>query len=81
MKSMISSDITENKPRNFVIYALPAAMSLSEQYSVDMPIVFGVDKIVNQGVSAKDVAKELLERELSAEVFNERLASERCTFT
>ena len=62
------------------INALPAALSLSEKYSVDMPIVFGVDKIVNKGVSAKDVAKELLERELSAEVYNERLASERGSF-
>ncbi|MCR5287149.1 MAG: NAD(P)-dependent glycerol-3-phosphate dehydrogenase [Saccharofermentans sp.] len=54
------------------INALPAAMSLSEQYGIDMPIVFGVDKIVNQGVSAKDVARDLLERELSAEIHSQR---------
>ena len=62
------------------INALPAALSLAEKYSVDMPIVFGVNKIVNEGVSAKDVAKDLLERELSAEVYNERVASERGSF-
>ena len=50
------------------INALPAALSLSAKYGVDMPIVFSVDKIVNQGVSAKDVAKDLLERELSHEI-------------
>lgn len=54
------------------INALPAAMSLSEQYCIDMPIVFGVDKIVNQGISAKDVARDLLERELSAEIHSQR---------
>ena len=50
------------------INALPAALSLSEQYGVNMPIIFGVDKIVNQGIPAKDVAKDLLERELRAEI-------------
>ena len=50
------------------INALPAALSLSEQYGINMPIIFGVDKIVNKGVSAKDVAKDLLERELRAEI-------------
>lgn len=54
------------------INALPAALSLSAQYGVDMPIVFGVDKVVNHGVPAKDVAKDLLERELSAEIYSER---------
>lgn len=54
------------------INALPAAMSLSAQYGVDMPIVFGVDKVVNHGIPAKDVAKDLLERELSAEIYSER---------
>lgn len=50
------------------INALPAALSLSAQYGVNVPIIFGVDKIVNQGIPAKDVAKDLLERELSNEL-------------
>ena len=49
------------------INAIPAAMSLAKQYDVDMPIVFSVDQIINHNVSAKDVAKDLLERECKTE--------------
>ena len=49
------------------INALPAALSLSKQFEVDLPIIFCVDEIVNKGVPAKDVARELLERECSTE--------------
>ena len=49
------------------INALPAALSLSKQFEVDLPIIFCVDEIVNKGVPAKEVARELLERECSTE--------------
>lgn len=50
------------------INALPAALSLAKQYDIELPIIFSVDKIVNQGIPAREVAKDLLERECRAEI-------------
>lgn len=50
------------------INALPAAMELARRYSVDMPIIFAADKIVNGGAAPADVVKELMARDSKAEL-------------
>lgn len=48
--------------------ALPAAMRLADTYQVEMPIVFAVDAIVNQGADPKDVVRGLMSRSKSSEL-------------
>jgi len=49
------------------INALPAAMSLSRQYQVEMPICTGVNDIISCGASARDIVRGLMERPKKAE--------------
>lgn len=49
------------------INAIPAAMTLSRKYGADMPIIYAVDRIVNHGANPKDVVRELMGREGTAE--------------
>jgi glycerol-3-phosphate dehydrogenase (NAD(P)+) len=50
------------------INAIPAAVKLAEKYDVDMPIVFGVNDIINNGVKPVDAVNMLFNRELKMEV-------------
>ncbi len=50
------------------INALPAAKRLSELYRVEMPIINGVDKIINHGVSPKEVVNDLMARPKTTEL-------------
>ncbi len=50
------------------INALPAAMALKKKYGVDMPIIDTVNKIVNEGLSAKEGARLLFERNKKSEL-------------
>lgn len=50
------------------INALPAAVSLAKKYNVDMPIVFAVNDVVNNGVNPVDSVNSLINRELKTEV-------------
>ena len=43
--------------------ALPAAVGLAGRYGIDMPIIRGVDAIVNHGADPKEVVKMLMTRE------------------
>ncbi len=45
------------------VNSLKAAKQLCDKYKIDMPIVYGVNEIVNNGESAKDIASLLLQRE------------------
>lgn len=49
------------------INALPAAMELSEEYDVPMPIMSGVNQIIKEGRDPKNVVKELMGREKKPE--------------
>lgn len=44
------------------INAIPAAMTLSEKYEADMPIIYAVDRIVNHSANPRDVVTELMGR-------------------
>lgn len=46
---------------------LPAAIKLKEKYNVDMPIVSGIDMIINKGLDPKDVVDSLFNRKLKSE--------------
>ena len=48
--------------------ALPAALELAERYQVEMPIVQTVNAIVNEGMSAAEAVKSLMERGLKNEL-------------
>lgn len=50
------------------INALPAAMRLSRQYQVEMPIVEAVNAIVNQGANPMDTVKMLMSRDKKPEL-------------
>lgn len=50
------------------INALPAAVKLAEQNNVDMPIIFAVNDVVNNGKKPSDAVNELLNRELKHEI-------------
>lgn len=50
------------------INALPAAVKLAKKYSVDMPIIFAVNEVVNGNESPQNAVNSLLNRELKAEV-------------
>lgn len=47
--------------------SLDAAIELCNKYQIDMPIVFGINEIVNNNKSPKDVAVNLLLRDKKAE--------------
>ena len=49
------------------INALPAAISLSKKYAVEMPIVNAVDDIVNRGKDPKEAVFELMKRDKKSE--------------
>lgn len=49
------------------VNALPAAMTLSERYGVDMPIVRAVNAVVNGGVEAARMAAALMQRKQKPE--------------
>lgn len=49
------------------INALPAAMELSADYNVRMPISSGVNSIIKEGRDPKEVVRELMEREKKPE--------------
>lgn len=49
------------------INALPAAMELSRDYDVRMPICSGVDSIITNGRGPRQVVRELMEREKKPE--------------
>ena len=49
------------------INALPAAMELSADYDVRMPISSGVNSIIKEGRDPKEVVRELMEREKKPE--------------
>ena len=49
------------------IASLKAAVSLCNIHKIDMPIVYAVNAIVNEGKDAKEVAAKLLEREKKEE--------------
>ena len=49
------------------VNALPAAMELSNRYDVEMPIVAGVDAIVNGGASPAEMVYSLMTRDKKSE--------------
>lgn len=51
------------------INALPAAMTLSEKYSIEMPIVAAVNAIIHDGANPKQTVLELMGRDKKAEYF------------
>lgn len=50
------------------INALPAAMTLSERYGVEMPITAGVNAIIREGQKPSDIVKELMARQMKTEL-------------
>lgn len=52
------------------INALPAAVKLAEKYAVDMPIVFAVNDVINNGVKPLDAVNALLNRRLRDETLS-----------
>ncbi len=48
--------------------ALPAAVTLASRYDVEMPIVNGVDQIVNHGAAPADIVEQLMSREKKPEM-------------
>ena len=50
------------------INALPAAMELSAQYKVDMPLAQAVDQIVNHGAAPVEIGRMLMARDRKDEL-------------
>ena len=50
------------------INALPAAISLSETYGVELPIISAVNEVVNNKMSAADMTARLMGRERKSEI-------------
>ena len=50
------------------INAIPAAMSMSEKYDVEMPIVHAVDAVINHGADPADTVRKLMSREKKSEL-------------
>ena len=50
------------------VNALPATIKLAKKYSVDMPIVSGVDMIINRGIKPRDVLAKLMGRDYKSEL-------------
>lgn len=55
------------------INAIPAAMQLAEKYGIEMPIIFAVNDIVNNGADAKETVAALMGRDKKAEFVKTRL--------
>lgn len=55
------------------IHVLPAAIRLATLYQVEMPIVDGVNAIINDGISPAKVVKELMCREKKSEMVDSAL--------
>lgn len=51
------------------INALDAAMKLSEQYGVEMPIIHAVDRIVHHGANPAEEVRRLMNRDPKTELF------------
>ena len=51
------------------INALPAAISLSKEFSVDMPIVQAVDAVISAEADVATVVNSLMSRELKSEIY------------
>lgn len=49
------------------INALPAAMRLAEKYNVELPIVFAVNAVVNEGADARHAVMQLMTRDQKSE--------------
>ena len=50
------------------VNAIPATMKLAEKYGVNMPIVFAVNEIVNNGGDPKTAVRDLMGREMTTEL-------------
>ncbi len=50
------------------INVLPAALELSRRYNVDMPIIHGVNAIINQEISPRELVTDLMNRPKIAEL-------------
>lgn len=50
------------------INALPAALRLSREYGIEMPIVAAVDAVINHGASPDEKVRELMQREKNSEL-------------
>lgn len=50
------------------VNALPATVKLAEKYDVEMPIVQGVNAIINNGVKPRDVLANFMQREYKSEL-------------
>lgn len=50
------------------INAIPAAIKLGERYGVDMPIIEGVARIVNDGINPKELVEQLMHQEIKGEL-------------
>lgn len=50
------------------IHAIPAAMKLAEHYEVELPIIKGVNAIINHAANPKEVVNELMSRDKKFEV-------------
>ena len=53
------------------INAIPAAMEMSEQYNVEMPIVKAVDAVINHGADPAETVRKLMGREKKSELTNQ----------
>ena len=49
------------------VNAIPAAVQLSQRYGVEMPIIAGMDAIINRGVAPADIALALMTRQKKPE--------------
>lgn len=50
------------------INAIPAAMALSRQYGVELPIISAVDAVVNHGLDAAEAVRSLMARDATTEL-------------
>lgn len=50
------------------VNAIPAAMALAKKYDVNMPIVFSVNDVLNNGVEPKQAVSDLMGREMTTEL-------------
>ena len=49
------------------VYSAKAALALAKKYDVEVPIIYGVNRILFDDISAKDIVKELMSREKKGE--------------
>lgn len=50
------------------INAIPAAVALSKKYEVELPIVFSVEKVINQKADPREIVEELMDRSYKTEL-------------